>query len=385
MRFWDCVDSNLFDNYWYLDGISDKLGYNRFKQIQIQGSVIEIEKSDLPLSDSLYTMISTVAKLIGMLTVILPAIMIAGKAVYHLNHVFILAEKPLAINERITVGTYNILFPQELVAGAPAKFSSFVGYNQDEEGTLFENSQMRVGIIAENILKADLDVICLQETTDAMCQHLQTSLTDHFDIKWVKHNNFEGVGILYKKDKFELLHEEVVSLHVEIKEDVNSDASRPSPSRVHLLYDLMDKTTRIVFRVVSCHLFDPNTLQNKEEHASKVIDSAETEPQGYLINRTIIAGDMNQDQFGDASSIPQYSPSEQLAASFQPFIINEYRVNRNFDSTEYKKLQPGNGKLHSTNRHVDWVWVKQCRPEHYPLSDFDNRGSNHTLTASLIC
>ena len=34
MRFWDCVDSNLFDNYWYLDGISDKLGYNRFKQIK---------------------------------------------------------------------------------------------------------------------------------------------------------------------------------------------------------------------------------------------------------------------------------------------------------------------------------------------------------------
>lgn len=385
MRFWDCVDNNRFDNYWFLDGITDKLGYNRFKQIKIHGSVIEVEAYS-NLSKSLWTVAATIAKLISILTVIIPAVMLAGKAAFHLNHVFTLSEKPLAANERILVGTYNILFPQKLVNGAPAKISTNVGYSKDVDGNLYDNSDFRIGIIAENISKANLDVVCLQEATDDMGDKLKASLKDHYHIKWVKHQNFHGVGILYNKDKFQLLHEETRTIHVQLEDALNPGLYQPSPPRVQLLNDLMDKTSRKVFRVVSCHLFDPRSLQDKTEHTQLVVDFAEKAPSGYFIDRIIIAGDMNQDQYGDIDSPPQSAiPSEKLASAFQPFIENEYQVDGNLDSTEYEKKNPGNGKLHSKNRHIDWIWVKKSKPEHHPLAEFDTKGSDHRLVASLIC
>lgn len=383
MRFWDCLDSNIFDRYWYLDGISDKLGHNRYKQINIHGNTVEIEKAP-PSSQPYLNTAITIAKLVSMLTLIIPAIMLAGKIAFHLNHIFTLSEKPLPADEQILVGTYNILFPQKLENGAPAKFSTNVGFSADKNGGLYENSDFRVGIIAKNILNADLDVICLQEVTDAMGQELQKSLKDDYDIKWVKHQNYHGVGILYKKDKFDLLNEESLSIQVQKEDPLNPGTYKSSPPRVHLLNDLMDKTTQKVFRVVSCHMFDPRDLQNKEEQTNAVIDFAEKESD--TIDRIIIAGDMNQDQFGNIDSPPAGAvPSEKLASSFQPFIDHEYHVDGNLDSTEYEKKKPGNGKLVSKDRHIDWIWVKKSKPEHYPLSDFDIRGSDHVLAASTIC
>lgn len=386
MRFWDCVDLNTFDNYWFLDGVSDRLlGCHKFKQINIQGSVIELENT--PRGElSFQKTIATIIKLVSMLTLFIPAIMLIGKAVFHWNHVFTLSEKPLAANERILVGTYNILFPQKLVNGLPPKICTNIGYSADDEGNLYENSIDRVGIIAENILKSDLDVICLQEATDSMCQLLQTSLKDRYEIKWIKHENFHGVGILFKQDKFKLLHEKALSVTVQMENPANPGEYQPSPNRVHLLNDLMDKTTQKVYRFVSCHMFDPRSLQNKIEQTKYVIDFAEKEPNGYFIDRTIIAGDMNQDQFGDVLAPPKgVLPSETLAPSFQPFIDNEYQVDGNYDSTEYEKKMPGNGKIRSKNRHIDWIWVKKSKPQHHPLTDFDQRGSDHKLVASLIC
>jgi endonuclease/exonuclease/phosphatase family metal-dependent hydrolase len=251
---------------------------------------------------------------------------------------------------------------------------------------LYENSLDRVGTIAENITKADLDVICLQEATDSMCQDLQIALKGRYSIKWVKHANFSGVGILFKDDKFKLLYEKALSVTVQMEDPANPGIYQPSPNRIHLLNDLMDKTTQKVYRIVSCHMFDPQHLQNKVEQARYVINFAEKDPIDYLIDRTIIAGDMNQDQFGDVLSPPKGAlPSEALAPSFQPFIENEYQVDGNYDSTLYEKNTPGNGKIHSKNRHVDWIWVKKSKPQHHPLIDFDPKGSDHRLVASVIC
>ena len=385
MRFLDCLDNNIFDNYWYWDGISDKLGYSRFKQINVQGSVVEVEKS-LPSPLTLSKVIVTFAKFLSLLTLLIPAGMLAGKFAFRLNHIFTLSEKPLAIHERISVGTYNILYPQKLVDEVPPEDSINVGYRKDNDGKLYENSDFRLGVIAENILRANLDVICVQEATDAMCDKLQTSLKDQYVFKWVKHHNFDGVGFLYKKNKFKLLNEKSESVTVQIEGEANPGACQDSPPRSHLLVDLMDKTTQKVYRITSCDLFDPRYLQDKEEHTKKVVDFAENQPHSYFIDRTIIAGTMNQDQFGDMRSTPGGAQaSEMLAASFQPFIDNEYHVDGNFDSSEYMKKKPGNGKMHSKNRRIDWIWVKKSRPEHYPLPDVDVRGSNHSLVASLIC
>lgn len=384
MRFFDCVDNNPFENYWFFEGVSDRLGYHKYNAVNSGGKVIEILKTSDP-SHPLSKTILTIVKLFSLLTVIVPAAMLAGKFLYRWNHRFRLHPQPLSINERITVGTYNILFPQSLdPAGKPAKFSTNIGFSADDKGKLYENSAFRVGIIAKNILTADLDIVCVQEMTDHMEGALTTSLKEKYSLKWIKHQKFHGVGILYKKDKFDLLAEKVLNLTVLMEDSLNPGLYSPS-RRVHILQDLLDKTTKKVFRVVSSHMFDPRSLQDIEKQTNDVITFAESDPQGYLIDRTIIAGDMNQDQFGDAKSPPQgVTPSENLATSFKPFIKEAYHVDGNLDSTEYEKKEADKGPMVEKGRCIDWIWVRDIKPEHLPVQNFDCRGSDHALVASVI-
>ena len=366
MRFFDCVDSNIFDNYWYLDGLSEKFGYQRFKQLNIRGDMIEVTEAPSVVL-TLYTIFISFIKFLTMWTVIVPAITMAGKTNFRLTHSFVLSEKPLELAERIRVGTYNVLFPQKMINGAPSKFGNNVGYNLDGKGVLLENSEMRTEIIAKNILRADLDVICLQEITDEMGQDLKEVLKDSYELKWVKHGIHDGVGILYKNNKFDLLNEQTSTIHVQMEDLLNPGSYQPSPPRTQLRLDLKDMNTDKIFRIVSCHMFDPNSLQNKEDQTKKVIEFAEETPGDYTLDRIVIAGDMSQDQFGDAQSPPQnVMPSEKLAPSFQPFIDGDYHVDGNLESTEYEKKLPGNGKINSRNRRPDWIWVEKMQANPSP-------------------
>lgn len=383
MKFFDCVQNRHFENYFYLDGISDKLGYQRFSQIKIQNKKIQIEESTNTHNNFLRTVI-TIGKLASLLTVIIPTIMLVAKIIFRLSYSFELPKKALALNERIVVGTYNVLFPQGLDnSGKPKKFSSNIGFSQKSDGTIYENSAFRTSVIAKNILQANLDVICIQEMTDGMANEMIKQLKD-YQIAWVKHDKFHGVGILFKKDKFTLLFQDAVKVNALMENNLKPGTYQLA-SRVHLLQDLQDKTTKKVFRVVSNHMFDPRSLKNKEEQTEKVSIVAEQLAKDYEIDRIIIAGDMNQDQFGDINS-PATTPSEKHASSFQPLLRKDFQIDGNYDSTEFEKKLPDNGKILDKGRCIDWIWVKNFKPEHVDLSNiFDNRGSDHALVASIVC
>src|SRR5271168_4561387 len=112
MRFLDCVSDHYFENFFYLDGITNKLGYNRFKKVDIQGSHIETAR-EFKKNDSKYerfiSVVSTIFKLACMLTVVVPLFMLGRKIHYRQTHAFShssSSKKPLNQNEMVTVGTY---------------------------------------------------------------------------------------------------------------------------------------------------------------------------------------------------------------------------------------------------------------------------------------
>ena len=53
--------------------------------------------------------------------------------------------------------------PQELDEGAPAQFSTYVGFSADEKAAFMKIASLRSRNYCRKLLKADLDVICLQE------------------------------------------------------------------------------------------------------------------------------------------------------------------------------------------------------------------------------
>lgn len=377
MNFFDCVNNYHFENYFYLDGLSDRLGYKRVELLNKH--TVQIAN---PANPSRWM---TVAKLVSMLTLIIPIVILIEKILFRLTHTLELPKKILAHSERIKVGTYNILFPQRLDnQGKPAPFSTNIGFSKDPvTGKIYENSAFRTPILSKNLKNADLDIVCFQEITDQMGNDLKKNLTD-YEFKWIKHNNFHGVGICYKKERFTSLFEKVLKVDIPIENSSNPGQYQLN-SRVHLLLDLQDKTTHKVFRVMSNHMFDPRSMKNKDEQTEKVIQFAESNCK--TIDRIIIAGDMNQDQFGDFNNRAKgLAPSETHATSFQPFLKRGYQVDGNYDSTEFTKQLPDNGPLIDKNRCIDWIWVKDFKPEHLPLpKSFDNRGSDHILAASIIC
>ncbi len=426
MKNFDCVNNNIFENFFYLDGISEKLGYKRYTVVEVKNSKITIKESANSES-TLAKLGKTILKILAMCTLVSIPIMMIGKVHYRNKHTFTVykkspqASKPKQttsgpqpalvppavvpikqptsqspkIEEKITVGTYNILFPQQIVNGKPALFSTNIGYKIDSQGQLVDNSDTRIQIIAQNILKSNLDVICLQELTPAMRDKLLSdqSLRDKYQFSQVKlhttpvkkpiHPTAHGVAILYKKAKFEEMNLAVLRLDVP-----NQDAKDPkkvfTKARAHLLLDLKDKTTQKVLRVVSCHMCDPRSLAgDKAEPTRQVIKFAQTTaPKShYSVNRIIIAGDMNQDQYGDFDpSIDPKDKTEKPATAFQPFIENGYSADENRDSTEYTQKEPGKGDLIPTGRRIDWIFTN-FKTTYLPLKGLNLQGSDHVLTA----
>lgn len=305
----------------------------------------------------------------------------------------------------VTVGSYNILFPQTFPI--THKIATAVGYHENAAGEFVDNSAYRIQVISKNICRANLDVNCLQEVSKEFFETLQKNLRENYEGVWAPHDgnmpkpgsshqvnndgsifnpklNKHGVAIFYKKDQFDML-QSYANFFI-------NDKIR----KRHLMLDLQDKKTGLVTRYATCHLTDPRqwTGQNKTQHIDAVLKDAHRD---YKVDMIVIAGDMNQDQFGD---LPTNKPDLLSATAFQPLVINGYKHGaenldpKNFPSTEVKKgdndYSPS-GKLVTTGRMIDHIFVKSVNPNIKPTIKlppipkiFDERGSDHKMVVSVI-
>lgn len=305
----------------------------------------------------------------------------------------------------LTVGSYNILFPQTFPH--THCIATAVGYHENEQGELVDNSAYRIRVISQNIRNADLDVNCLQEVSKAFFETLKDDLGDKYAAVWAPHNgnmpepgsshqvnndgsifnpkpNKHGVALFYKKDQFNMLQS--------YANFFKNDKIR----KRHLMVDLQDKTTGLVTRFATCHLTDPRqwTGQNKTQHIDVVLKDAHRD---YKVDMIVVAGDMNQDQFGDLGA---NMPDLLSATAFQPLVTNGYKHGaenldpKSFPSTEIKKADNDyslSGKLVSTGRMIDHIFMKSVNPGIKPTiklagvpENFDEKGSDHRIIVSVI-
>lgn len=300
------------------------------------------------------------------------------------------SSKLLKTAEKIRLGTYNILFPQ--IKFPPNKFCTTIGYSADENGKLYNNIDSRLEIIQKNLHGAKLDVVCLQEVTKKIYNILSEAFANDYHLIWAAHpNSFHGVAVLYKKGRFSKLSSSPIAVSIPTHD--KTAGSTFLKERIHLMVDLQDVTSKKVFRVVSCHLLDPRDHINKDIHVKEVVDSVEPMSEDYCIDRTIIAGDMNQDQFGDKGvKGPQdlkksNSTTNDLnhISAFKPLLEHHFYTDGNLAPSSFYKTNYENGPILASKRRIDWIWSKNFQPVSEELPSFDNTGSDHALVVSTIC
>ncbi len=311
---------------------------------------------------------------------------------------------------KVSVLTYNILFPQ-INGKHESGFSTEVGYSQNGNN-VFENSAQRVPVIIQNIKNANMDVNCLQEVTKDIFAKIQANLPGYEGI-YAPHKsnspapNAHGVAIFYKKHRFVHLANTPTIFQQQKKDengklefyplDPNNPNKPASPvmlRRAHLMTDLKDKLTGKITRFVSCHLDDPRNAigLEKQAHVKRVVNSAiDGKNLAYKVDNVVIAGDFNQDQWGDASrknKIKTATPNMRHATAMQPFFTNNFVSDSNLDSTEYGRQNPKNfnSAIVSKDRKIDHIFVKSmnstAKPTYLPLNNFNLTGSDHRAIAA---
>lgn len=311
----------------------------------------------------------------------------------------------------IFVGTYNILFPQPDVdpRNPPESLKDHkfekIGYSYcDMKKQIYDNSIYRANIVAQNILNSNLDAVCLEEVTYESIEILKGKLPD-YEFVWDTHvkrssqdvkarneqndnklpTTYHGVAILYKKTAAKLIDQKVQRCHL-----------GHGRCRVHVMADLDIKGKYV--RIVAGHFTDPRWFKPKQMPVDKEVKIAlklASEESDYVFDATIIAGDMNQDQWGDCDQM-QSTADFKHATMFQPLIKEGYTVDGNYDATEFDKdfdileavtnpfLYNETPTLLKGNRKIDWIWgfADDCKLEPIDLSHCRETASDHYIVGS---
>ena len=115
----------------------------------------------------------------------------------------------------------------------------------------------------------------------------------------------------------------------------------------------------------------------------------------FPVDAVIIAGDMNQDQYGDADDGGERrAPDLRAASAFQPFFSNGFEVVDDLSPTEMKRADPQDFNSPvvegDEKRRIDHVVAKVnglgvvLKLKAHELHRFDVNGSDHKMVAMRI-
>lgn len=324
---------------------------------------------------------------------------------------------PLPTN--ITIGTYNILFPGKfneyyVPSGSPVGFNYLPSPYKPNSGkfhqVIFENSVMRRDIMINNLINADLDIVCLQEVSNVgSLSSVYTTivnnelLKDQYNFSKLQiHPTFSDVGnvghgvmILYKKKKFNLISDDSVLI----------PNAKNRKLRFCSIVSLEYNKKKIC--VVSCHFYDSRDyIKNKNIQMDNVLAAINKKE----CDLNIIAGDFNQDQYGDLNVngelIYSREPNGPKKASvFKPLSLDTEDITqrytfdddllpseytKNIDSktpSTYNTTIIPKTNIYGATRRIDWIFCNDKNgrvPNTISLHNFDFRASDHSLKAVSI-
>jgi endonuclease/exonuclease/phosphatase family metal-dependent hydrolase len=305
-------------------------------------------------------------------------------------------EPPLLLNpESLSVLTYNLLYPQRHGQHADPRSNS-VGYRYDRHTkSIVENSESRIGIAIGNILRNPTDLICLQEVTPNYYKRLKAKLSPSYEALYVQHHAtaVHGVAIFYLFTKFIPMH-------------YISEQHQGHTPRTHIVFDFKLVRSQKFIRVACCHLLDPRGMppEGKTAQISEILERMKPHYTPYAISACVIAGDFNQDQWGDAPKVGKIEnkplePHVNHATIFQPLLKTGYLTDRDYSPSEYKRKRPENkkrdpndpqlyaNKVVPRKRRIDYIWVRTLSPESIkplPLRDINFSASDHAPVGSTF-
>lgn len=215
--------------------------------------------------------------------------------------------------------TYNILYP----------------YEQNNFSFLEKNGKSwdRIPTIAENILKTQSDLCCIQEIGKPALEYLKDKLGSSYEGYYTNHDGNgpggeapkrDGVAIFYRKNTFNYLTTRTCAKN-----------QRTSTQRRDMYVDLQDISTLEVIRCVVGHIEgDPKNLKKGDQQLKEILHYIDTPypQQVYPINTFILGFDLNED------NIPRQDNSDNRLtilkkAGFNTtktrFLSNESEVGRN--------------------------------------------------------
>jgi exonuclease III len=282
-------------------------------------------------------------------------------------------QKNLSGLQQISVGTYNILKPQ----GPLEKIESIapqnsIGYDLDKNGQPVENSIWRLEIAIKNIVKANLDIICLQEVVIKTFKKLQETFSDSYECVWETHEvkESDGVAIFFKKELFEILEKSSQRVPLKIADTISAE-------RVFLRVDLKNKLTGLVFRVTTFDFFNPKILVQKQKQTASLVEFVH-EKSSVKIDRSLIMGVTNIDQYNKYHQEIPWQENEE----FQAFKDKGYVCADLMGGTEYVKSIKSES-YGTTGRRVDLISSKEAQLEIKPTNT-DIRASSHRLIAATV-
>lgn len=191
MSFFDCIQqqstlSNLFEEYFYLDGVSGKLGFNRYKKISTPSASstnLQILLEDT--APNFKQCVLTIVKIMSYCTLLIPLIMLTGKAIernidhkksaFEVSSDTPLSPKPLASlspevvrdAERVIEKIYNEYYPRAVYQfhpTCPVRGDRFMAIRNDSIPTLVTDIHPDIGEkqLAKSFIK-DRDVLFLTD------------------------------------------------------------------------------------------------------------------------------------------------------------------------------------------------------------------------------
>ncbi len=235
----------------------------------------------------------------------------------------------------------------------------------------------------------------MQEVTQDVFNKIKAELEKNGYVgSYCPHNKLHGVAIFYKKNRFQQLQEfngqfKTQKTDKEGNKLFFSDGTPNTKRRRHLILDLKDLMSQKVTRIASCHFEDPRSLELRSAHVSQVLQTMNSQPKNYQIDYSVIAGDFNQDQWGDKGIERLTQPSLKAATALKPLFNSGYKVGASLKPTEFRKKdkQNYNSQIVPLDRKIDHIFIKTSKKGwlfDLDVLTFDLRGSDHKAVAAGI-
>lgn len=295
--------------------------------------------------------------------------------------------RPLRVKQ-LTIGTYNILKPESdyFIKKFSKTYHPSIYIGVDVTGK--SNWDTRKNIIMQNIFSSNLDLICVQEVVRKFVPEFSHSLKNKgYAFQWIAHSDHpspwtHGVGIAYKVSKFE----EVIANFGTFVHDFFKTKKGSLKPRRHQIVELKDKHSKEITRIASVHLHDCRDVYPSSKRPlqiKQVIDDLEKR----FAHRYIIAGDFNQDQYGDM--IKGKKNFKSRPSNIEKVLRSHfYATDENYGSTTFRRDKNNLEKIVENKRKIDWIFVKSQSDKLQSINvssfDFNPQASDHKLVATSV-